>query len=649
MNLLTVVLYSKTGEQRVVDFRPGELNIVTGWSRTGKSALLDIVEFCLGRDTLTLPVGPITDTVSWYAVVIQLPTTRAFVARPAPKAGRNSTQQAMLEIAAEIEPLPFADLRVNADSDTVREQLGRHIGIGENLSVPAAGSLRSPLAAHLGHALWLCLQGQGEIANRNLLFHRQGEPGIADALRATLPYFLGAVPADQALKRQQLLEARRTLRRLQADLAAAEQINADVAVDLRALLVEAHTRGLAATADIEDPQEILATLTAALDAQPPQEDERPAIDSDAERRRSMERERDRLRRSLRDIAEQRALLTEQARDERGYEAAVRTGTSRLASLGLLSLESDGHSSQCPVCGSVLAEPDPTVEQLRATLDGLHSQLQSVQTSVPRRATALTRLDLHADELRQTLRSLDTALSALRTADGAVDPARRIAEQQAFTKGRIDLYLDKLRRIGDDTALQRLREQVRRAQRLVDQLAADLDPDEEREQITSRLLIIARDMTRWADRLQLEHRGANVRIELNKLTVVTDTASGPAPLPRIGSAENWISYHLITHLALHRYFVQTQRPVPHMLILDQPTQAFYPSEVDRGDGTLPEGDDRAAVHRMFELMHEMVAELAPTMQIIVCDHANLPDPWFQDAVRHNWRDGEALIPALWINS
>jgi hypothetical protein len=44
-----------------------------------------------------------------------------------------------------------------------------------------------------------------------------------------------------------------------------------------------------------------------------------------------------------------------------------------------------------------------------------------------------------------------------------------------------------------------------------------------------------------------------------------------------------------------------------------------------------------------------AELAPGLQIIVCDHANLPEDWFQDAVRHNWRDGERLIPAVWLDS
>ena len=130
--------------------------------------------------------------------------------------------------------------------------------------------------------------------------------------------------------------------------------------------------------------------------------------------------------------------------------------------------------------------------------------------------------------------------------------------------------------------------------------------------------------------------------------MTDTDQGAAPLFRVGSAENWVGYHLAAHLALHRYFTRHDRPVPRFLMLDQPTQAYYPSDVEQDEG-LPAGeDDRAAVRRMFELMRDVAAELAPDFQIIVCDHANLPEDWFQDAVSHNWRDGEKLIPQEWID-
>jgi len=179
------------------------------------------------------------------------------------------------------------------------------------------------------------------------------------------------------------------------------------------------------------------------------------------------------------------------------------------------------------------------------------------------------------------------------------------------------------------------------------LEAELDPAEEREQLTSRLVAISRDMTSWAERLRLEHGDQSVRLDLNRLTVVTDTEDGPAPLFRIGSGENWVGYHIVTHLALHRYFVHQTRPVPRILMLDQPTQAWYRSEVDQASG-LPENDaDRAAVNGMFQLIYDVTEELAPRLQIIVCDHANLPEEWFQESVSHNWRGGEKLIPAEWI--
>ncbi|MFK4273948.1 DUF3732 domain-containing protein, partial [Streptomyces milbemycinicus] len=235
MQLRSIILYSKSGEKRVLDFRLGELNIVTGTSQTGKSALLDIVDFCMGRDEVTLPIGPISRTVSWYAVLFQLPDTRAFVARKAPAPGRKSVTNAMLELGADLEPLDFEQLRVNADSTMVRQQLGGRIGIGDT-AVDGAGG---PLTAHLGHAALLCLQNQDEVSHRRWLFHRQAEDGIRTALRTTLPYFLGAVAEDQAAMQQQLTNARRALRRLQGELKAAEALNRDVDVTLQTLLREA--------------------------------------------------------------------------------------------------------------------------------------------------------------------------------------------------------------------------------------------------------------------------------------------------------------------------------------------------------------------------------------------------------------------------
>ncbi|WP_283779182.1 DUF3732 domain-containing protein [Streptomyces durmitorensis] len=59
-------------------------------------------------------------------------------------------------------------------------------------------------------------------------------------------------------------------------------------------------------------------------------------------------------------------------------------------------------------------------------------------------------------------------------------------------------------------------------------------------------------------------------------------------------------------------------------------------------------DREAVLRLFELMRDVVTDLRGGFQIIVSDHANLPGEWFQNCVRYKRRDGEALIPQVWID-
>ncbi|MFB6563913.1 DUF3732 domain-containing protein [Streptomyces sp. NPDC056400] len=647
MQLLAIILYSKTGHRQVLDFHPGALNVVTGESKTGKSALLEIVESCLGRDTLQMPVGPITSTVSWYAALFQLQSGRAFIARPAPKPGKASTQQAMITFGADLEPLEYDELEVNADTNAVREQLGRRIGIEENLHEPPAGSSRHAVEAHIGHAALLCLQRQSEIADPGFLFHRQGEQFMAQTLKDTIPYFLGAVPRDQALKRAQLTAARRDVRAADTTLQQALQASQTAEAGLASLWREAFTLGMVEPEQQPERGTALSLLHTAVNTGPVPAEADPET---AIRRTALEAQRDELRTRLRGIAMDRETLLQQDTTATDYTGAVRTQTSRLASLNLLNVspDTDTHTSTtCALCGSTLHEPDPTAAELHNSLTRLNSQLADVEAARPARRAALTKLDEQADELRSQIRTTDRALQSLAASSSAAERLSD-ASRRDFMRGRIHASLAALPS-STDTEVARLKNILETAQARVAALTAELDPNEEREQLTSRLVAISQDMTDWADRLQLEHSGQNVRLDLSRLTIVTDTEQGPAPLFRIGSGENWIGYHVIAHLALHRYFTRQHRPVPRILMLDQPTQVWYRSEVDQASGALEDDTDRAAVTRLFRLLYDVVHELAPDLQIIVSDHANLDEPWFQDSVRHNWRGGRKLIPQTWIDA
>jgi hypothetical protein len=649
VQLLLLILYHADGRTRPLEFKPGELNIVTGESRTGKGALLTIVDYCLGRDTMQVPAGPITDTVAWYATIWQLENGQAFVARPAPASGNATTQQAMLEFGSDLQPPALRDLRVNTDSRTLRAQIGRRIGIEENVTDPDPRTGRQPLEANLAHAVMLCLQSQNEIASATALFHRQGERGIQDALRDTIPYFLGAVPQDQALKRAQLRIARQALQRAETALRAAELAAQTIEVELRALYAEARAVGLVPDEDATDRVLVVRALEAGRSAR--QQDQRASSFGDLrsqDRFVALEDQARALRSDLQRILSDRALLLDERSGESDYEGSIQLQVARLHSLDLIEFAADGDaagSSTCPACGQATEVGDPTPEALRASLLQLRSQLENLAAARPSQRAALVSLDSQAAAVREQLTSVEAALNALRTANRVAQLTA--ADSRDFTRGRIDAILPRVTSV-DERDVQRLRANAARATATVAALGTELNDDEDREQLTSRLLVVGQDMTSYADQLQLEHSEGTIRLDLASLTVVADTERGPIPLQRIGSAANWIGYHLATHLALHRYFTRQSRPVPRFLILDQPTQAHYPSEVSLQSGVPERDEDREAVHRLFRLLYEVVQELSPGFQVVVCDHANLPDAWFQDAVRYNWRGGEKLIPQDWLD-
>jgi hypothetical protein len=84
------------------------------------------------------------------------------------------------------------------------------------------------------------------------------------------------------------------------------------------------------------------------------------------------------------------------------------------------------------------------------------------------------------------------------------------------------------------------------------------------------------------------------------------------------------------------------------MFDQPSQAHYPPDRDTEGSLDVFGDeDQTAVLQLFKLIADAAAELAPNSQIIIMDHADLKQDWFQNSVVERWRGGLKLVPVSWI--
>jgi hypothetical protein len=644
IQLRAVALWNRDGERRTIELRPGELNIITGEAKTGKSALLEIVEFCLGRSTVSLPEGALTRAVDWYGLLVAADSESVFIGRPGPTEGQASVSGAYLAVGgADLELPDHGELKSNANADAVTEHLTRVTGIGEYEHVPPTWATRPPLRPTVRHASLFCFQRQNEIANPRQLFHRQDEDFMPQAIKDTLPYFLGAVDRDAPTLRDRLYSLRRELRRTERQLEEARRLELRAPARSVALLSEALDAGLVAPMEeaVPDP---LPLLRAALEAPTePALGEEPAAD---EYQRLAEQSKT-LTAELRAIAERTEIMRTAGSDQADYQSELAEQAARLETLDVLPTDgSPSDGDQCPICGSVIEEPDATITALAEAVADVRGELEAVTAAEPARREALAELEQRAAELRERLSEVHASLAALSRDRAQIRAFREPAMARAYVKGRIAQHLEELEQV-EQLSREQLEATASQLRREVDQIEAYLDPDNEREQVVSRLNVIGGHMTEWAERLGLEHAGGRARIDPAHLTVVVDTDEGPIPLERMGSASNWVGYHLVAHLGLHKWFVDRNRPVPHFLMLDQPTQAFYPPDVtdvvteELGD------DDRQSVEAMFALMRDLVDQLMPGLQVIVMDHANLPDPWFQDAVVEEWRGGRKLVPPRWL--
>lgn len=640
IQILDIVLYAEDRHPRVLSLQPGRLNIITGDSKTGKSALISIVDYCLGSGSYQVPHGVIRGHVVWYGLRLTDGQTQHFVARRAPDANRQSTTDAYYVTGSSLAIPSLEQLDVTTNIDTVVERLGVVTGIALNRHDPPEHQTRAPLTATLRHALAYVFQPQTEISQPGFLFHGQNDTWFAQAIKDTFPYFLGVVEEDYVAKAAQLKELRRELRAQEQALTRIETLTSDNSI--ASLVSEARDVGLLAADYVSDsPSEDMATLQTIM-ARPLAEqvdDASTAIDQ-AELVRLNDR-RTELRRDLHRLDDELKAMIALRNEENAYTHEASEQVSRLESIGLLEASDE---NRCPLCQHA-SDRFPLYAELDAELRSASAQLAAVRRSTPGLDALVVEKTRELEQVRVALQENWDALEAVRRSDQRLSALRDSATRRAMVLGRISATVDSYPSRQDSSDL---RSYVADLAQRIKLLETELSDETVRERVDSCLSRLSERMTRWATFLELEHSGVPFRLDRRKLEVIADAESGPIPMSAMGSGANWLGCHLIAHLALHEWFVRRERPVPRFLFLDQPSQVYFPAETHAGtDGELPQDEDRLAVVRIFELIDNLVKELAPHMQVIMTEHADLNETWFQDAVTERWRNGAALIPLDWL--
>ena len=199
------------GNTHGVSFTEG-VNVITGKSSTGKSAILDIFDYCLGSSTFTPPKHGVTaEYSSLYFTVINLERSSLLLAR-----GKDLKKAFLKEdLDASFESLEDIGEDVFEDSgflsiDIFRKNLGRYFGLTLTTTEESSEvrsfrtnqtKLPSPSVRSFSSFI---LQQQNLIANKFALFYRFEEKDKKDQAIEHFKYFAGFVtPEYYSLKQRE--------------------------------------------------------------------------------------------------------------------------------------------------------------------------------------------------------------------------------------------------------------------------------------------------------------------------------------------------------------------------------------------------------------------------------------------------------------
>lgn len=434
MQILKVVLYGKNGKRRDVDFTPSAVNIVTGASKKGKSSLLDIVEYCLGSSECTVAEGHIRQTVAWYAVLLIFPDTEVFIARAAPMQGMKANTACHMLIEKNVEVPDSSEVTNTTNISSVVDYLTSKVGIPEQITEVPEGQTRANIQVEFKHSRYYLFQGQDEVAAKRTLFHRQAEPFIPQAIKDTLPYFMGAAEDSRLAELESLRNLKRDKTKLIKQIKEIESIRGEGLQKGYDLLSEASNVGLYSGNLLLSDKKLLDVLSVISTWTPSEsmEDEvngDPLYELDAKYRGFAERKRI-VRSKLRAANEYAGSLG-------GFEGELNEQSLRLQSIGLY--KNAPSATVCSICEAEHEEAKSAEIVINNAVAELDSKLEGVLRNKPRIVSYLNSLKEEDRQLAENIKKTRDAMDTIRRKEAELSTKAKLDDRRSRVVGRVSLY------------------------------------------------------------------------------------------------------------------------------------------------------------------------------------------------------------------
>ena len=636
---------------REIKFESDKINVITGSSRTGKSALIPIIDYCLGSRKCAIPVDVIRNACEWFGVLFDLQDEQILLCRKEP--GMRASSGEMFILRGKNITIP-EKIEGNTTIEEVNNILNELFSMSFLELNPSSERIGSARPSYRDFMAFL-FQPQNIVANSEVLFYKADTTEHRQKLIEVFPYALGAVTPRVLAARLELERLRKQRDRIQRDIATIRDVSENWKQEVASWISQARELGLTDYEPQDDePFENLVNEIARIVEKNESSSaltSKKISDNSAELVQLRQEEHS-VSSKLFALQKRQKEMLELKSSMSRYEDSLQIQLERLKiSTWLKSLITDNMNNPLLLMADVSAQQE---------IESLCSAISEIEKSAGDMSTIPAAFERELHYIHEEITLYTERLNAITRRITEESRARLVDADQKYTLTAMSRFLGKLEtslrtyeRIGKDSELETALGEVLRE---IERLSAEVNESEIIRKQSSAVSYINQRIGEIIQFLDAEHPESPVEFIIKDLMLRISHENGRKDyLWEIGSASNWLAYHVATMLAFQQFFQKRGHvSVPNFLVFDQPSQVYFPQlkniEQDGEELIGVSDEDKEAVKKIFVAMSEFLKRTDHDIQIIVMEHAD-EDVWGEIESVHlvaRWRgEDNKLIPLSWL--
>ncbi|MDD4673918.1 MAG: DUF3732 domain-containing protein [Bacteroidales bacterium] len=635
-----LVIFNDKGEKRTVPLKQG-VNIVTGESKTGKSALVEIIDYCLCSARCTIPKGKITDFSCLYSLVMNINDNTYIIAR------LNWNEGGKMYVSKESVEFEPDSLELNYFEDKSaipykEAQYEIECALGLFVTNMSTDSEQQGKKASLRNMVSYLFQHQNLMASKFALFYRFSDYYKRKDIIDQFPVFAGMISQEYYSDLIQLNNFKVQLKQKHKKQKVSEKSTAYIKENLSPLLKDYH-----ALLEQNFDSDITAQKMLKLAVDLPQFDDSQLFGESriAARYSELKEELESLRNEEREVFLK----------IKNIDNASNTGNTFSNMLKELKqqtsvAEIETNEYVCPLCGNDCNEIAENDSEIIEAADWLDNELTITEKYTADFSEDVRKLkDAHSQiesKIREVWKQKKTIEEKYISSKSLVSKREKVN----YAKARIALYAE----MSDSGIFETVDEDIEELKNKIKMLEEKIRGFDVDAKMSKAQAFLSDNMNRLA--LTLDFEDEYKPIDLN--FGLTDGSFDIYQLQNnrekihlyeMGSGANWVSCHIALFLSFLHYFTQQKNsPMPLFLFFDQPSQVYFPQGNE--NDTEVSQSDIIAVNKMYKTIFDEINKIGETTgllpQILIVDHVDGHNLEIKDEftayIRCDWRNGEALI-------